>query len=278
VEVYKDSALGLPPLNRTLARRLMEQTKIYEAFKGVRGRTPVNMSELEDLLVRFSQLVVEQPWIKEIDINPLLVSGDRLLALDGRVVLYEKDTAEEKLPKAAIRPYPIQYIGDWKMEDGTELHIRPIRPEDEPAIVKFHEKLSDRTVTMRYFQPMSLWQRTAHERLTHICFIDYDREMALVSEVKNGKGEPEIVAVSRMSKQHGTNSALCAVIIRDDFQHKGIGSELFRRHLDIARSEGVEKVICNMLADDKESQAITKKLGFKQQAKGDKYVQAEIEL
>jgi len=278
VEVYKDSALGLPPLNRTLARRLMEQTKIYEAFKGVRGRTPVNMSELEELLVRFSQLVVEQPWIKEIDINPLLVSGDRLLALDGRVVLYEKDTAEEKLPKAAIRPYPIQYIGDWKMEDGTELHIRPIRPEDEPAIVKFHEKLSDRTVTMRYFQPMSLWQRTAHERLTHICFIDYDREMALVSEVKNGKGEPEIVAVSRMSKQHGTNSALCAVIIRDDFQHKGIGSELFRRHIDIARSEGIEKVVCNMLADDKESQAITKKLGFKQQAKGDKYVQAEIEL
>ena len=278
VEVYKDSALGLPPLNRTLARRMMEQTKIYEAFKGVRGRKPVDMAALEDLLVRFSQLVVEQPWISEVDINPLLVSGERLLALDGRVVLHGPEMTEDKLPKSAIRPYPIQYVDTWKMEDGTPLSIRPIRPEDEPAVVKFHEKLSDRTVTMRYFQPMALWQRTAHERLTHICYIDYDREMALVSEVKNAKGEPEIVAVSRMSKQHGTNSALTAVVIRDDFQHKGIGSELFRRHLDIARSEGVQKVICNMLAEDKESQAITKKLGFKQAPKGDKFVQAEMEL
>jgi acetyltransferase len=278
VEVYKDSALGLPPLNRTLARRMMEETKIYEALKGVRGRRAVDLAALEDLLVRFSQLVVEQPWIKEIDINPLLASPERLLALDARVVLYGPEMTEEKLPKSAIRPYPNQYVDTWKMKDGTELTIRPIRPEDEPAIVKFHEKLSDRTVTRRYFQPMSLWQRTAHERLTHICFIDYDREMALVSEIKNAKGELEIIAASRMSKQHGTNSALTACVIRDDFQHKGLGTELFRRHLDIARAEGLKQVVCNMLEDDKDSQAILKKLGFRLTPNGEKYVRAEIDL
>ena len=110
VEVYKDRALALPPLNATLARRMMEQTKIYTALKGVRGRPPVNLAALEELLVRFSYLVVEQPWISEIDINPLLASPERLIALDARVVLHPKDTKEEKLPKPAIRPYPTQYV------------------------------------------------------------------------------------------------------------------------------------------------------------------------
>jgi acetyltransferase len=278
VEVYKDSALGLPPLNTTLARRMMEQTKIYEALKGVRGRKSVDLAALEELLVRFSQLVVEQPWIQEIDINPLLASPERLLALDARVVLYGPEMTEEMLPKTAIRAYPNQYIGTWKLEDGTELTIRPIRPEDEPAVVKFHEKLSEHTVTMRYFQPLELWQRTAHERLTHICFIDYDREMALVAEKKNETGELEIVAVSRMNRQHGTTSALTAVIIRDDFQQKGLGTEMLRRELQIAKDEGLKHVHCNMLPEDKQMQSICKKLGFQVTNTDDKLIQAEINL
>jgi acetyltransferase len=278
VEVYKDSALGLPPLNTTLARRMMEQTKIYAALKGVRGRKSVDLNALEELLVRFSQLVVEQPWIKEIDINPLLASPERLLALDARVVVYGPEMTEEMLPKTAIRSYPHQYEGTWKLDDGTELTVRPIRPEDEPAVVKFHEHLSERTVTRRYLQPLELWQRTAHERLTQICFIDYDREMALIAEKKNASGESEIVAVSRMYKQHGTTSALMAVIIRDDYQHKGIGTELFRRQLDIARAEGLKHVLCNMLADDTVMQTICKRLGFRVTRTDDKILQVEIDL
>jgi acetyltransferase len=278
VEVYKDSALALPPLNTTLARRLMEHTKIYEALKGVRGRKSVDLAALEELVVRFSQLVVEQPWIKEIDINPLLASPERLLALDARVVIYGPEMTEDMLPKTAIRAYPNQYVGKYKLEDGDEFVIRPIRPEDEPAVVKFHQNLSERTVTMRYFQPLELWQRTAHERLTHICFIDYDREMALVAEKKIGDGEAEIVAVSRMNRQHGTATALIAVIIQDDWQHKGLGTELFRRQLEIARAEGLKHVLCNMLVEDKEMQAICKKLGFELTNTGDKLVKAEINL
>ncbi|HEV2696893.1 MAG TPA: acetate--CoA ligase family protein, partial [Terriglobales bacterium] len=196
VEVYKDRALALPPLNTTLAQRMMEQTRIFTALKGVRGRKAVNLAELEKLLVRFSQLVVEQPWISEIDINPLLVSSDRLLALDARVVLFGKEMTEDRLPKPAIRPYPVQYVWDWAMKDGTAVTIRPIRPEDEPLMAKFHETLSDRSVYLRYFGSLSLKTRIAHERLVRICFGDYDRELALVAEVKGTAG-PDIVGVGR---------------------------------------------------------------------------------
>src|SRR5581483_8235814 len=130
VEVFKDRALGLPPLNATLARRMMERTKIFTALKGVRGRASANIAELEQLLVRFSQLVVEQPWIKEIDINPLIVSPERILALDARILLHDTKTPESTLPRSAIRPYPTQYVSPWKLKNKKRVVIRPIRPED----------------------------------------------------------------------------------------------------------------------------------------------------
>jgi len=172
VEVFKDRALGLPPLTTTRARRMMERTKIYTALKGVRGRDPVDIAGLERLLVRFAQLVTEQRWIKELDINPLMASPEKLIALDARVVLYDKDTKEEQLPKLAIRPYPMKYVGTWNAKDKTKVTIRPILPEDEGLLVKFHQVLSDRTVFMRYLQPMMLQERVMHERLARICHVD----------------------------------------------------------------------------------------------------------
>jgi len=263
VEVAKDSALALPPLNSTLARRMMEQTKIYTALKGVRGREPVDLAALEDLLVRFSELVTEQPWIKEIDINPLLASPERLLALDARVVLHGREVAEDALPRPAVRPYPTQYVGQWTMKDGTPVTIRPIRPEDEPAVIKFHEKLSERSVYLRYFQPLKLSTRTAHERLTRICFIDYDREMALVAERRDPEsGQPQILGVTRLSKIHGTDSAESAVVILDQAQHLGLGTELVRRSIDVARAEKLKRVISNILPENFEMRAVCQRLGF----------------
>jgi len=264
VEVSKDSALALPPLNSTLARRMMEQTKIYTALKGVRGRPPVDLAALEDLLVRFSELVTEQPRIKEIDINPLLASPERLLALDARVVLHGREVADDALPHSAVRPYPAQYVGQWTMKDGTTVTMRPIRPEDEPLIIKFHEKLSERSVYLRYFQPLKLSTRTAHERLTRICFIDYDREMALVAERRDpASGEPEILGVTRLSKIHGTDSAESAVVILDEAQHRGLGTELVRRSIDVARAESLKRVISNILPENLEMRAVCQRLGFK---------------
>jgi acetyltransferase len=185
VEVQKDYALGLPPLNATLARRLMEQTRIFTALKGARGRPAVDLARLERVLVQFSLLVAEQTWIKEIDINPFMVSVAQMLALDARIVLHDQSVSKESLPRLAIRPYPQQYSSAWKLRSGAAIIIRPIRPEDEPLMVKFHGTLSKETVFFRYFAQQKLELRVAHERLTRICFIDYDREMALVAVRQN---------------------------------------------------------------------------------------------
>ncbi|MGB7354374.1 MAG: GNAT family N-acetyltransferase, partial [Acidobacteriaceae bacterium] len=261
VEVYKDRALALPPLTATLARHQMEKTKIYKALKGVRGRKPVDQSALEALVVRFSELVVEQRWIKEIDINPLLASPDGLIALDARVVLHEPGTSEDQLPRPAIRPYPVQYASPWKTKTGTDVLIRPIRPEDEPLIVGFHDRLSERTVVERYFTSLDLNARTAHERLTRICFIDYDRELALVAET-HGPAGVQIGGVSRMIRGDGGNSATLAVVVADDCQGQGLGEELMRHALDAARAEGVREVVIHFLPENNRMRKLSRKLGF----------------
>ncbi|WP_437948482.1 bifunctional acetate--CoA ligase family protein/GNAT family N-acetyltransferase [Sorangium sp. So ce296] len=264
VEVFKDRALALPPLNATLARRMMEQTKIYRALKGVRGRAPVDLAALEHLLVRFSQLVIEQPWIREIDINPLAVSAERMIALDARVVLHPADTPESALPRSAIRAYPTQYVTELKGRDGQAFTIRPIRPEDEPLLVKFHETLSERTVRLRYFYPMQLDLRTAHERLTRVCFVDYDREMALVVEKPPADGaDREIIGVGRLSKLPGTNDSEFALLISDEHQRKGLGSRLLGLLVQIARDEGLSRISADILAENIEMQRVAQKLGFR---------------
>jgi acetyltransferase len=262
VEVFKDKALALPPLNTTLARRMMETTKIYKALKGVRGRKPVDLAALEKLMVGFSQLVAEQRWIKEIDINPLFASGDDLVALDARVILHEPKTTEDKLPKLAIRPYPTQYVGTWKMKNGSKVTIRPIRPEDEPALVNFHEGLSERSVYLRYFSPLKLQQRVAHSRLLRICFNDYDREIALVGELKGANGKSEVIGVARLSKHHANNGGEFAVVVIDKWQNKGLGTELTKRLVQIAKNEKLDHLVAYTLRENKDMQHMCKKLGF----------------
>jgi acetyltransferase len=262
VEVFKDRALALPPLNTTLARRMIEQTKVFEALQGVRGRKSIDLSALEELLVRFSQLVVEQPWIQEIDINPLLASPEGLLALDARVVVYGPEVQSEQLPRLAIRAYPVQYVKPWTMKNGEEVTIRPIRPEDEPLLIRLHEALSERSVYLRYFQPLKLSQRTAHERLTRICFIDYEREMALVVESKKKDDTPEIIAIGRLSKLRGRNEAELAVLVDDRHQHLGMGTELYRRLIEVARDEKLERVVSIILPENRDMLNICQKLSF----------------
>ncbi len=280
VEIFRDRALGLPPLNTTLARRMMEQTKIYAAMKGVRGRRAVDLAELEKILVQFSQLVAEQRWIKEIDINPLLASPDRLIALDARVVLHDPETPEEDLPRLSIRPYPRQYVSRWKLKDEGEVTIRPIRPEDEPLMVKFHETLSERTVYLRFFHPMKLSQRVSHERMTRICFIDYDRAIALVADYINPKsGEREIIGVVRLTKLHTANEAEFGIIVSDRYQGRGLGTELMERLIDVARRENVQRITADILPDNREMQRVCESLGLQlTHSFEDKVVKAEMTL
>jgi acetyltransferase len=202
-----------------------------------------------------------------------------MLALDARVVIYGPEVTEDKLPRHAVRPYPIQYVSSWRMKNGEWLDIRPIRPEDEPLMVGFHQKLSERTVYLRYFQPLKLSQRTAHERLRRICFTDYDREMVLVGEHKDKAGGSDVIAVGRLSKLHARDEAELAVLVDDRFQHLGIGTELYRRLIAIARAERLKRLQCIVLAENREMQAICLKLGFRMNLDAeDGTVRAELEL
>ena len=280
VEVFKDRSLALPPLNATLARRMMEQTKIFTALKGVRGRKPVDTAQLENILVRFARLVVENPLIKEIDINPLLASPEKIIALDARVVLHDANVDETTLPRAAIRPYPSQYAASHVLKDNSTVVIRPIKPEDEPLMVKFHSTLSENTVRFRYFHPIKLGERVSHQRLARICFNDYDREMALIVDYLNPKTkEHEILGVGRLTKQLGINEAEFAIVISDAWQGKGIGTKLLELLVQIGRDEKVEAITAEMLGENIEMQRVSAKVGFKlERSIEDDTVRAEIQL
>jgi acetyltransferase len=267
VEILKDRALGLPPLNTTLARRLIEQTRISRALAGVRGRAPVDLDALATLLVRFGDLVVEQPRIREIDINPLLASSEGLLALDARVVLHGPDVADAELPHSAIRRYPTEYVFHARLRDGTPVVIRPIRPEDEPSMIAFHHTLGEESVRMRYMQGLKLDQRTAHERLVRICFIDYDREMALVVERETSGGPPEILGVGRLSRDRAAPlgdgaAAEFSLIVGDRWQAKGIGYELLGRLIEVAKHERFQRIFADILTANLRMQRLCTRLGF----------------
>jgi len=244
----------------------------------VRGRPSVDLAALARLLVQFSQLVIEQRWIKEIDINPLLaapapiappVDGAEsgaagLIALDARIVLHGPDVGEDQLPRLSIRPYPAQYDSEWTSKSGMPVTIRPIRPEDEPMIVKFHATLSEQSVYMRYFHYIQYNRRVAHERLTRLCFIDYDREMALVVERKDPKtGERVILAIGRLSKLHQTAEAEFAILVSDAYQGQGFGGELLRRLVQIGRDEKLKRIVATILPDNVAMQRVSRKIGFK---------------
>ncbi|MHA3771447.1 bifunctional acetate--CoA ligase family protein/GNAT family N-acetyltransferase [Verrucomicrobiota bacterium sgz303538] len=263
VEILKDTVLGLPPLTATLARRMMEQTRIFAALKGIRGDRPLDIAALEQLLVRFSHLVAEQRMIREIDINPLLATPGGFMALDARIVLHDPEIPEEQLPFPAIRPYPTHYITHWKLKNGTSVTIRPIRPEDEPLMIRFHETLSERTVHFRYMSILTFQERVAHKRLARICFNDYDREIPLVAEQRSPTThDREIIGVGRLSKLHGVPEAEFAIVIGDQWQGLGLGTQFLKRIVSIGRKEKLTRIIAHMLPDNYAMQHIARKLGF----------------
>lgn len=252
VEVYKDRALGLPPLNATLAKRLMSGTKIYEALKGVRGRKPVDMGALEEVLISFSELIVNHPKITELDINPLVISDTDMIALDARVVLSKK-----KQPRPAIRPYPSNYISHHGAKTGDPILIRPIRPDDEPILIDFHRKLSKETVKARFFEEMTLEERIGHERLIRVCHSDYDRDLLLLA-IKEGNA----VGALRLVKAPVPTEASIKLVIIDEMQGQGLGSLLLEQAIEIAKKEGYRLLKVQLFANNERMKTLLKKRGF----------------
>jgi acetyltransferase len=257
-EVQKDYALGLPPLTSVLAARVMERTSIFRALKGVRGRPPVDLAELQRILVRFGQLITEQPQIGEIEVNPLLVSHERIVGLDARVLLH---SGEHIAP--AIRPYPSQYVSQWRILDAAPVTIRPIRPDDEPLIVKFHGALSERSVYFRYFSTLKLSERISHARLVRTCFSDYARDIALVADHKHPQSNAhEILGVGRLSRMHNSNDAEFALLVADAWQGHGLGTRLLQMLIHVARAEKLDRLIGRVHSENTRMQQLCRELGF----------------
>ncbi len=261
--VLRDRAIALPPINSTLARRTMERTRIHRAMRGAAGSVAVDTAPLERLLVCFGDLVAGMPRIREIEINPLFAATDGAppRALDARVVLHGPETPDDALPQPVIRPYPAALVSSAVLRDGTEIVMRPIRPEDEGAMVRFHETLSSETIYFRYLRLLSLDQRIRHDRLTQLCFIDYDRQIGMVA-VRDNNGVEEIAAISRLVKLHGTGDADFALVVGDRWQGRGLGGAMLRNLLDVARAEGVRRVVGVIHPENNAMIRLCKNTGF----------------
>ena len=271
VEILNDRGLGFPPLTSSLAQRLMEKPRIFQALKGVRGRPAVDLGALNALVVSFSQLIAERREIAELDINPLHASSEKIIALDARVVLHPAETIEDRLPRLAFRPYPAQYISHLHLEDGARLTLRPIRPEDEDLLTAFHSTLSPRSVHFRYFGQLSLEARTAHRRLSRICFCDYEREIVIVAEHGSGATR-KVVGIGRLNRLHGRNEAEFALIVADAWQHRGIGRRLLQTLIEIGRAEKFQRITGTVLGENVAMLRLCRKLGF--QMRDDRDIEA----
>lgn len=171
---------------------------------------------------------------------------------------------DKGIPCSSVRPYPSQYVSRWRTKKGSEILFRPIRPEDELMMVNFHGTLSDESVYMRYFHMEKLSTRVAHERLIQKCFIDYDQEMALVADhIALDTGEHEIVAVGRLSKSQTAKEGELAVLVSDHYQQQGLGAELVRRLIQVARDEKLQEIVAYILPENLAMRALANSFGFK---------------
>ncbi|MFO8033816.1 MAG: bifunctional acetate--CoA ligase family protein/GNAT family N-acetyltransferase [Candidatus Bipolaricaulota bacterium] len=259
-EVFRDRALGLPPLNERLARRLLESLHAWPLLQGYRGRPAVDLGQLLEVIMRFSYLVAEHPEISELDINPLLVTPQEAVALDARVILDPERLHRELKPyeHLAIRPYPDEYVRKASMKDGAPLILRPIRPEDEPL---WHEMLRVSSRESIRFRFQYIFKESTHEMATRYCFIDYDREMAIVAELEED-GERKMAGVGRLVAGPDPRTAEYAVFVADPWQGEGIGNQLTGYCLEIAAGWGVSRVTAETTPDNRRMLAIFRSTGF----------------
>jgi acetyltransferase len=258
-ELIRDFSVGLPPLNQTLARRLMEETKAYKLIQGWHGKPPADLGELETTLVNFSNLVVDFPEIAEIDINPLAISEGKPCALYARIILDEEYIkSPHPYPHLVITPYPTRYVVPWKAPDGTEVLLRPFRPEDEPVEREFVTSLSAETLRTRFF---SVFRSISHDWLVSYCNIDYDRHIAIVAEIKEEE-KRRIIGVARLVVQPDLNSGQYAVVVHDNSQRRGLGRKLMEILIRIGRDKGLDEIYGEVLPDNEKMLGLCRDLDF----------------
>jgi acetyltransferase len=258
-ELIGDFSIALPPLNQTLARRLMEETKAYKLIQGWRGKPPADLGELEALLVNFSNLVIDFPEIAEFDINPLVISQGKPLALSARIIL-DKDSLDSPQPYShmVITPYPTRYVEQWQTPDGTDVLFRPIRPEDEALEHEFVLSLSAESLRTRFF---SVLRNVSHDWLVTYCNIDYDRHIAIVAETRKDE-QRKIIGVVRLIVEPDSNSGQFAVVVHDSFQRRRLGRKLMEILIKIGKDKGLREIYGEVLEDNEKMLSLCAGLGF----------------
>ncbi len=259
-EFIKDFSIGLPPLNQTLAKMLMQDTRVHKMLQGFRGKAAADFDELEKILVNFSNLIIDFPEIAEIDINPLAISNGKASALDARIIIDRNYDAAGRsaYPHLIITPYPTRYTTPWQLLDGTEVLLRAIRPEDEPAEQEMLSTLSHETLRTRFF---SVIKNMSHEWLVLFCNIDYDRHMAIVAELEE-KGRKSMIGVARLIMNQDMTSGELAFLVQDKYQRKHLGSKFLEVLIGIARERGLAEVRADVLTENKKMLNVFKRLGF----------------
>ena len=256
-ELFKDKAISFPPLNQTLSQRMIEQTKAYTLIKGFRGLPPVNIKKVEETLINFSQMIIDHPELKEVDINPLISSGDDLIAVDARIVI---DTDQKNKPHIIITPYPSKYVKNVKLKDSTEVTLRPIKPEDEYMWQEMFNSFSEETVRFRFFR---IIKDTPHEMRTRYCNIDYDRELGIVAEITENKKRKLLGVVRLIKMPNKDDEAEFALVVSDKWQRLGLGSEFLDFMFEIGMDKGLKKIFGIVLKDNTPMISICKEKGFK---------------
>jgi len=256
----RDYSIGLPPLNKTLATLLMQDTQVYRMLQGSPDRTEEDFERLEEILVNFSNLIVDFPEIAEIEINPLAVSPGHMAVLDARIII-DRDPISAGLsvyPHLAISPYPTRYVQIWQAKSGTEVVLRPIRPEDEPAKYEMLLSSSPESLRTRFFYTV---KDIPHKFLIHFVNVDYDRHMSLVAEVwENGK--KRMIGAASLVMNADMTSGELAVFVHDSYHGSGLGTQLIRVLIDIAREKSLPEVHAEVLSENAAMLGIFRKLGF----------------
>ncbi len=276
VEIYRDTQLGLPPLNMRLARRIIEGTQIYPLLKGYRNMPGVDIEDLAFVLTKFSHLLTDFPEIAEVDINPYVADEHAGVSLDARVILDNYVPRRKGHPHdhLVISPYPSKYTKRILLKNGTEVTLRPIRPEDEPMETEMVENLSTETLYFRFFGYVP---RVSHDFLARFTHIDYDREMAIVAEIEEG-GQKKMIGVVRIIADAWGESAEYAIVVADAWQGLELGSNLTDYILEIARDRDIKRVYASMLATNKRMIHMFEKRGFKISREDFEIYRAELDL
>ncbi len=246
----------------TLAREMIEQTRIFRLLRGYRDRPPVDLDAVALTLVKLSQLTTDLDQVVEIDINPLLASPTGVIALDARIALADRPRTGARL---AIRPYPPELEQEVRLADGTALRLRPIRPEDEAALQRLFDRLSPETIRMRFFHPM---KRLTHSMAAPLTQIDYDREMAFVLIDRCSARIADIHGVVRLSADPDGEKAEFAVVVEDFMTARGIGRMLMGQIIDYAGARGIRELFGDVLTDNSRMLDLCRHLGFRLLAPG----------